>query len=88
LEVIVSTSPKNSAPPTQRPDFKATVPGSLYDQLGPIPVPEAKESNTESVWALFDDVKNQQPQKPEAQTDFAPTNFEERPLDDDDEAKP
>jgi hypothetical protein len=85
----VSTSPKNPPPP-KRPEPNATVPGALYDRFGPIPVPDAKESNTESVWALFEDVKNAKPQKPEATTDFAPTNFEERLLgadgdDDDDE---
>lgn len=81
----MNASPKDPSPPPKRPDFNATVPGSLYDQLGPIPVPETNESNTESVWALFEDVNNGQPKKPEGQTDFAPTDFEDRLLDEDNE---
>ncbi len=33
----------------------ATVPGSLYDRHGPIPVPDVHESDTESAWAMFEE---------------------------------
>ena len=29
--------------------------GGLYDRNGPIPVPDAHESDTESAWALFEE---------------------------------
>ena len=36
--------------------FGLTVPGPLYSTFGPLPVPEVEESNTDSVWALFETV--------------------------------
>ncbi len=36
--------------------FGMTVPGALYSTFGPIPVAEVQESNSDSVWAMFEDV--------------------------------
>lgn len=36
--------------------FGATVPGALYSTFGPIPVADVEESNTDSVWAMFENV--------------------------------
>ena len=47
---------KNSEPEAQQPPAV----DHLYDHHDPIPVPEAHESDTESVWALF----NETPAKP------------------------
>jgi hypothetical protein len=49
----------------------ATTPGNLYDRDGPIPVPEVRELNTESVWALFQDAK------PLDEGDGAPPPFDD-----------
>lgn len=40
-------------PPRYPPPNPNTQAGGLYDRDGPIPVPDVEESDTESVWALF-----------------------------------
>ncbi len=53
----MSTNPrdkKKDIPKDKAPDG-ATGHGGLYDRNGPIPVPEAKESDTESAWAMFEE---------------------------------
>jgi hypothetical protein len=61
--------------------------GGLYDRHGPIPVPEAKESDTDSAWALFEESRmlqdNPKPPPPKFedtkvdQAGFEPTDFGE-----------
>jgi len=51
--------------------------GGLYDRHGPIPVPEAHESDTESAWALFEESVMRQ-DNPDT---LPPPNFEETSLD-------
>ena len=41
----------------------------LYDHHDPIPVPEAHESDTESVWALFEQAGDKKPRRPAAPED-------------------
>ncbi|MFM2328813.1 MAG: hypothetical protein RLZZ494_916 [Pseudomonadota bacterium] len=66
--------------------FRGTHLGGLYDRHGPIPVPDAKESDSESLWALFEEpsAKGHQPEAASvpqfAETTigdggFEPTNF-------------
>ncbi len=43
-------------PPRSNPSSSGnTNAGGLYERDGPIPVPDVEESDTESVWALFQD---------------------------------
>ncbi len=66
--------------------FGHTVPGALYSSFGPIPVAEVEESNSDSVWAMFEDVPNKavpvkpapgaprhSPDEDEPEDPFAPT---------------
>ena len=52
--------------------------GHLYDHHDPIPVPEAHESDTESVWALFHEADKPR-KRPQGHNDFRAT--EPAPLD-------
>lgn len=45
----------------------------LYDHHDPIPVPEAHESDTESVWALFNEADNRKPRRPQPDDGFGAT---------------
>lgn len=49
-------------------------PESAYDPLAPIPVPQSQEVNSDSVWALFEDVRPVEGAVPRAyaSTDVAP----------------
>jgi hypothetical protein len=60
--------------------------GGLYDRHGPIPVPEAKESDTDSAWALFEESRMLQDSPPKTiqpsfedtqthESGFEPTDF-------------
>jgi hypothetical protein len=59
--------------------------GGLYDRHGPIPVPDAHESDTDSTWALFEEspVRAGSPETEPAsvfeetvlQEEFEPTDF-------------
>jgi hypothetical protein len=57
------TRPIMKKQPRERSDKEAkdskvgggTAHGGLYDRHGPIPVPDAHESDTESAWALFEE---------------------------------
>jgi hypothetical protein len=56
-EVTMSNPPRDKQKAESK-DGKpgvATSHGGLYDRHGPIPVPEASESDTESAWALFEE---------------------------------
>ena len=46
--------------------------GGLYDRDGPIPVPEVAESDTESVWALFQDLLPPGKRQPVVSSDDEP----------------
>ena len=74
------TDPKDNKSPG------VTAHGGLYDRNGPIPVPDVKESDTDSAWAMFEESrmlqdkppKTMQPNFEETQTDssgFEPTDF-------------
>lgn len=53
----MSKNPKNiNRKDTPVTTFGLTVPGALYSTFGPIPVAEVEESNSDSVWAMFEDV--------------------------------
>ena len=70
-------SPSNQSrrPPPYPPSSPNTQAGGLYDRDGPIPVPDVEESDTESVWALFQDSLPPEDRAPAASSDDAP--FEE-----------
>jgi hypothetical protein len=51
--------------------------GGLYDRNGPIPVPDVKESDTDSAWALFEESRMLQDKPPKS----VQTNFEETQTD-------
>ena len=64
--------------------FGLTAAGPLYSTFDPIPVPEVEESNSDSVWAMFESVPTkaaplaplQQDDDPEDPEDpFAPTEM-------------
>ena len=79
----------NASEPQDAKPGAATSHGGLYDRHGPIPVPEAHESDTESAWAMFEESvmlqDNPPPKKSPAQpafeetktdaTGFEPTDF-------------
>ena len=69
--------PPNQArrPPRYPPSSPNTQAGGLYDRDGPIPVPDVEESDTESVWALFQDSLPPGERAPVASSDDEP--FEE-----------
>lgn len=46
---------KTTSPPP--PPDPSKPPESAYDPLAPIPVPQSQEVNSDSVWALFEDVQ-------------------------------
>lgn len=54
----------------------ATVPGAMYDRHGPIPVPEAIESDTDSAWAMFEETVMRQDEPPTKRDELRP-DFEE-----------
>ena len=74
----------------RRPDPKdlggATSHGGLYDRNGPIPVPDVKESDTDSAWAMFEESRMLQDKPPKTvqpnfedtqthESGFEPTDF-------------
>jgi hypothetical protein len=68
--------PKRPQEPKDAKDNKfssATNLGGLYDRHGPIPVPDAHESDTDSAWALFEETMMRQ-DNPEAAPE---PNFED-----------
>ena len=68
---------KKDIPKVKAPDG-VTGHGGLYDRHGPIPVPEAKESNTESAWAMFEEsVMLQDNPPPVIQPKFEETKADE-----------
>ncbi len=82
----MSRHPKNNHAPDPRDpkDSRAghlTSHGGLYDRNGPIPVPEAHESDTESAWALFEESVMLQDKpasaRPPAQPKFEETKTDE-----------
>jgi hypothetical protein len=62
--------------PNKKPPIRKTSAGGLYDLHGPIPVPEAHESDTESAWALFQDSVQLQDNPPTQRDELRP-NFED-----------
>lgn len=72
--------PKRPQDPKDAKDSKfssATNLGGLYDRHGPIPVPDAHESDTESAWALLEETVMRQ-DTPEAAPEAVPEpNFED-----------
>ncbi len=62
--------------PNKKNPIRKTSAGGLYDLHGPIPVPEAHESDTDSAWALFQDSVQLQ-DNPPTQRDELRTNFED-----------
>ena len=65
--------PPRSSRPTQ--PVGNTNAGGLYDRDGPIPIPDVEESDTESVWALFED--SRAPSTPRAVVPSDDEPFEE-----------
>jgi hypothetical protein len=61
--------------------FGLTVSGALYSTFGPIPVADVEESNSDSVWAMFEDVPTKAaplappPQDGDPEDPFAPTEM-------------
>ena len=84
IRVIMSKVPKDKdhkdAPVTT---FGTTVPGALYSTFGPIPVADVEESNSDSVWAMFEDVPTKA-----APLTAVPQTSAEPPSDDDDPEDP
>ena len=57
IRVTMSKNPKDiSRKDASVTSLGLTAPGALYSTYGPIPVAEVEESNSDSVWAMFEDV--------------------------------
>lgn len=68
--------PTNAAP--------LTVPGALYSNFGPLPQADVEETDSESVWAMFDDA----PTRAAALMPTAAAPEAHRPAPDDDQFPP
>jgi hypothetical protein len=55
---------------------RTSMPGALYDRHGPIPVPDAIESDSESAWAMFEESVLHQDDPVTRREDLHP-NFED-----------
>jgi hypothetical protein len=67
--------------PNNKNPVRKTSAGGLYDLHGPIPVPEAHESDTESAWALFQDSVQLQDNPPTQRDELRPNFGDDNTLD-------
>jgi hypothetical protein len=70
---------KKKATPGAAKPYASTGHGGLYDRHGPIPVPEAKESDSESAWAMFEESVMLQDNPPSVQPKFEETKTDADP---------